>query len=110
WSNMTINDGIVTDFTMDDADPEMRLNPELLNQTQHRVVDTDLFGINGRWQVNDDLLLTSDFYRSTSSRHSGGLDTYVVLRMAQPNVARIWLDGGIPNVQASFGDGRDLVT
>lgn len=110
WSNMTITDGIVTDFTMDDADPEMRLNPELLNQTQHRVVDTDLFGINGRWQVNDDLLLTSDFYRSTSSRHSGGLDTYVVLRMAQPNVARIWLDGGIPNVQASFGDGRDLVT
>src|SRR5690606_34160100 len=84
WSDMTIRDGIVTDFTMDDPDPEMRLNPELLNQTEHRVVDTDLYGINGQWQVNDDFSLSADFYRSTSSRHSGGLDTYVVLRMAQP--------------------------
>jgi len=109
WSNMTIRDGIVTDFTMDNADPEMRLNPELLNQTQHRVVDTDLYGLNGQWRVNEDLRLTADLYRSTSSRNSGGLDTYVVLRMAQPNVARIWLDGGIPNVSATFDDGRDLI-
>nr|WP_238345792.1 TonB-dependent receptor [Luteimonas saliphila] len=109
WSNMTINDGIVTDFTMDNPDPEMRLNPELLNQTEYRVVDTDLYGINGQWKVNDDFTLTADLYRSTSSRYSGGQDSYVVLRMNQPNVARIWLDGGVPNVQATFDDGRDLI-
>lgn len=108
WSNMTISNGIVTDFTMDNPDPEMRLNPELLNQTEYRVVDTDLYGINGEWKVNDDLTLTADAYRSTSSRHSGGLDTYVVLRMNQPNTARIWLDGGMPNVEVAFDDGRDL--
>ena len=110
WSDMTIQDGIVTGFTMDNPDPEMRLNPELLNQTTHRVVDTDLYGLNGRWQVNDDLTLTGDLYRSTSERRSGGLDTYVVLRMAQPNTARIWLTGGVPNVQATLDDGRDLAT
>ncbi|TYT27602.1 TonB-dependent receptor [Luteimonas viscosa] len=109
WSNMTINDGIVTDFTMDNPDPEMRLNPELLNQTEYRVVDTDLYGVNGQWKVNDDFTLTADLYRSTSSRYSGGQDSYVVLRMNQPNVARIWLDGGVPNVQATFADGRDLI-
>ncbi|MDH7453801.1 TonB-dependent receptor [Luteimonas composti] len=108
WSDMTIRDGIVTDFTMDNPDPEMRLNPELLNQTEHRVVDTDLYGINGQWQVNDDFKLSADFYRSTSSRQSGGLDTYVVLRMNQPNVSRIWLDGGMPNVEGTFSGGRDL--
>jgi len=109
WSNMTISNGIVTDFTMDDPDPEMRLNPELLNQTEYRVVDTDLYGLNGQWKVNDDFTLTGDVYRSTSRRHSGGLDSYVVLRMNQPNVARIWLNGGMPNVEATFDDGRDLI-
>ena len=74
WSDMTIRDGIVTDFTMDNPDPEMRLNPELLNQTEYRVVDTDLYGVNGEWKVNDDFSLRADLYRSTSSRHSGGLD------------------------------------
>lgn len=110
WSNMTISNGIVTDFTMDDPDPEMRLNPELLNQTEYRVVDTDLYGLNGQWKVNDDFTLTGDVYRSTSRRHSGGLDSYVVLRMNQPNTARIWLNGGMPNVEATFDDGRDLIT
>lgn len=109
WSNMTIQNGIVTGFTMDDPDPEMRLNPELLNQTEYRVVDTDLYGLNGEWRVNEDFTLRGDIYRSTSSRYSGGQDTYVVLRMNQPNVARIWLSGGMPNVEATFDDGRDLI-
>ncbi|MEM9964916.1 MAG: TonB-dependent receptor plug domain-containing protein, partial [Asticcacaulis sp.] len=55
WSNMVIENGIVTGFDMDNADPEMRLNPELLNQTSHRVVDTKLFGVNAEWQVSDSL-------------------------------------------------------
>lgn len=108
WSDMTIENGIVTGFTMDNADPEMRLNPELLNQTTYRVVDTDLYGANIHWDVTDSFSLTGDLYRSTSSRHSGGLDTYAVLRMNQPNIARIWLTSGVPNVEVSFDDGRDL--
>lgn len=108
WSNMTIENGIVTDLTMDNVDPELRLNPELLNQTTYRVVDTDLYGANVQWDVTENFTLSGDVYRSTSSRHSGGLDTYAVLRMNQPNTARIWLTGGVPNVDVNFDDGRNL--
>jgi len=46
WSNMVVKDGVVTSFTMDNPDPELRMNPELLNMTLHRVVSTGLYGIN----------------------------------------------------------------
>ncbi|WP_218569683.1 MULTISPECIES: TonB-dependent receptor [Gammaproteobacteria] len=111
WSDITMRDGIVTGFTMDNADPEMRLNPEVLNQTTHRVVDTDLYGANARWRVTDDLTLAGDVYRSTSKRISGGQDTYVVLRMNQPNTARVSLSGAaVPNVDVRLDDGRDLIS
>ena len=109
WSDFQIQDGIVTGFTMDNADPEMRLNPELLNLTEHRVVDTDLYGLNGEWAPTDALTFNADVYRSTSSRHSGGQDTYVVLRMNQPTVGHISLGGSpVPNVTVDFDDGREL--
>lgn len=111
WSNVELNqDGtIVTGFDMDNPDPELRMNPELLNQSTHRVVETQLFGANAQWEVSDTLTLTGDIYRSTSKRHSGGQDSYVVLRMNQPNTAHIWLDGNrMPNVTVDFDDGRDL--
>jgi TonB-dependent receptor len=110
WSNIQVNNGIVTSFDMTNPDPEMRLNPELLNQTTYRVVDTDLYGANARWQVSDDFAITGDFYRSTSQRTSGGLDTYVVLRMNQPNSAHISLSGqAVPNVGINFDDGREWI-
>jgi TonB-dependent receptor len=111
WSNMTVKDGVVTDFTMDNPDPELRMNPELLNKTSHRVVDTGLYGVNAQWHATRDLLLTTDAYVSTSSRHSGGQDTYVVLRMDQPNTTHISLTGNqVPDITVSFDDGRDLST
>jgi len=111
WSNIQVTNGIVTSFDMTNPDPEMRLNPELLNQTTYRVVDTDLYGANAHWQVSDDFGITGDFYRSTSQRTSGGLDTYVVLRMNQPNSAHISLSGqSVPNVGIQFDDGRDWIT
>jgi iron complex outermembrane recepter protein len=109
WSDITVQNGIVTGFTMNNPDPELRLNPELLNQTEYRVVDTDLYGLNGEWKVTPDLTLTGDLYRSTSKRHSGGQDTYAVLRMNLPNTARITLGpNAVPNVDVQFDDGRDL--
>ncbi|MFC5438630.1 TonB-dependent receptor [Rhodanobacter ginsenosidimutans] len=111
WSDMTVKNGIVTDFTMNNPDPDQRLNPELLNQTEYRVVDTELYGLNGEWKVTPDLTLTGDVYRSTSKRHSGGQDTYVVLRMNKPNTAHISLGpNAVPNVDIHFDDGRDLAT
>lgn len=108
WSDMRVRDGIVTGVTLNDPDPEQRLSPELLNTTTHRVVDTDLYGVNAQWKVTPDLTLTGDLYRSTSERNSGGQDSYVVLRMNQPNSARIELGGRIPNIRVQFDDGRDL--
>ena len=111
WSNMVIKDGVVTSFDMTNPDPEMRLNPELLNQTSYRVVETQLYGANAEWNVSDSLTLTGDVYRSTSKRHSGGQDSYVVLRMNQANAAHISLTGErVPNVTVDFDDGRDLAT
>jgi iron complex outermembrane receptor protein len=110
WTDMTIENGIVTGFTMDNPDAEMAMNPELLNVTEHRVVDTDLYGLNGEWAVSDKLTMTGDVYRSTSKRYSGGQDTYVVLRMNQPNTARIELSGtAVPNVTINFDDGREFI-
>jgi iron complex outermembrane receptor protein len=111
WSNVVIQDGIVTSFDMDNPDPELRLNPELLNQTSYRVVKTQLYGVNAEWNLSDRLTVTGDVYRSTSSRHSGGQDSYVVLRMNQPNTAHISLTGArVPNVTVDFDDGRDLAS
>lgn len=109
WSNMKITNGVVTDLTLDNPAPDMRLNPELLNKTEHRVVDTSLYGANVEWKASADLTLTGDVYQSTSKRHSGGQDSYVVLRMNQPNVTRIQLTGSaVPDVTTTFADGRDL--
>ena len=111
WSDMTVTNGVVTDFTMDNPDPELRMNPELLNKTSHRVVNTGLYGINAEWHATPSLLLTTDAYASTSSRHSGGQDTYVVLRMNQPNTTHISLTGNqVPDITVTFDDGRDLST
>ncbi|PZP64276.1 MAG: TonB-dependent receptor [Pseudoxanthomonas spadix] len=108
WSNVTVQNGIVTGLTLDNPDPELRLNPELLNKTEYRVVDTALYGANAQWKVSDDFTVTGDVYRSTSRRHSGGQDSYVVLRLNRPNTATISLNpSGIPNVTTSLTDGRD---
>jgi TonB-dependent receptor len=109
WSNMTVTNGVVTDLTLASTDANLRLNPELLNKTEHRVVDTALYGVNLEWKARPDLKVTGDLYQSTSRRHSGGQDSYVVLRMNQPNVSRIQLTGSqVPNVTTTFTDGRDL--
>lgn len=111
WTDMTIENGIVTGFTLESDDPELMLNPELLNLTEYRVVDTDLYGFNAEWDVNESLTLMGDIYRSTSKRHSGGQDTYVVLRMNQPNVTRVELNGAdVPDVWTQFDDGRELAS
>jgi len=110
WSNMQIRNGVVTGFTMDNADPEQRLNPELLNLTTHRVVDSAVYGANVEWKASPALRFNGDVYQSTSKRHSGGQDTYTVLRMNQPNVTTVQLTGSqVPSISTTFADGRDLI-
>jgi iron complex outermembrane receptor protein len=109
WSDMKVSNGVVTDLTLSSADPELRLNPEILNKTEYRVVDTAMYGAKMDWKISPMLKMTGDVYESTSKRNSGGNDTYVVLRMNQPNVTRIRLTGAaVPDVTTTFADGRDL--
>jgi iron complex outermembrane recepter protein len=109
WSGMKVANGVVTDLTLSGADPEMRLNPEILNKTEYRVVDTAMVGAKADWKISPTLKVTGDIYESTSKRHSGGKDSYVVLRMNQPNVTRIQLTGAaVPDLKTTFADGRDL--
>ncbi len=111
WSNIKTQNGVVTGFTMDSTDPELMLNPELLNLTTHRVVDSAVYGLNAEWKATETLKFNGDIYQSTSKRHSGGQDTYTVLRMNQPNVTTVNLTGSqVPDIKTTFSDGRDLIS
>ena len=52
--------------------------PEVLTQTEERVVDTYQFGWNGIFQANENLKTTADIYWSKSERNAGGKDNFVV--------------------------------
>lgn len=109
WSDIKVTNNVVTDMTLNSSDPELRLNPEVLNMTEYRVVDTAMIGTRAEWKVSPSLTVAGDAYLSTSKRDSGGKDSYVVLRMNQPNVTRIRLNGGaVPDVTTTLADGRDL--
>lgn len=111
WSNIQTKNGVVTGFTMDSTNPDLMLNPELLNLTTHRVVDSAVYGANLEWKATETLRFNGDVYQSTSRRHSGGQDTYTVLRMNQPNVTTVNLTGSqVPDIKTTFSDGRDLVS
>lgn len=111
WSDMKVTNNVVTDLTLSSTDPELRLNPEVLNKTEYRVVDTAMYGTRAEWKISPTLKANGDVYLSTSKRNSGGKDSYVVLRMNQPNVTRIRLTGAaVPDVTTTLADGRDLQT
>ena len=109
WSDVKVSNNVVTDLTLNSSDPELRLNPEVLNKTEYRVVDTAMYGTRAEWRISPSLNVAGDVYLSTSKRDSGGKDSYVVLRMNQPNTTRIRLTGAaVPDVTTTLADGRDL--
>jgi|KBSMisStandDraft_5_1062788.scaffolds.fasta_scaffold16048_3 TonB-dependent receptor len=71
WGVPTIDNGLVT------AVDVREFQPEMVNNTINRQVNTWLYGLNGAWDVNDRLNLALDVYRSTASRPEGGTDTFV---------------------------------
>jgi len=71
WGVPTIQDGLVTAVNVREFQPEM------VNNTTNRKVNTWLYGFNGAWEVNDRLDLALDAYRSTANRPEGGTDTFV---------------------------------
>ncbi|MBS0373860.1 MAG: TonB-dependent receptor [Proteobacteria bacterium] len=71
WSNATVQNGVVTGVTVN------TFQPEIVNNTMDRQVDTKMFGLNLSFKATDRLTIGLDAYRSTASRPEGGADTFV---------------------------------
>ena len=70
-NNPVIQNGVITSMTVNNFQPEM------VNNTINRKVDTFLYGLNAQWKPTDSLTFGADLYRSTASRPEGGQDSFV---------------------------------
>ena len=72
WSNnAVVQNGVITAVTVN------QFQPEMVNNTTNRQVDTYLYGLNASWKPLERLSFGFDGYRSTASRPEGGQDTFV---------------------------------
>jgi TonB-dependent receptor len=72
WAtNVVAQNGIINSLTVGEFQPEM------VNNTTNRKVDTYLFGLNASWKPNEHVSFGVDAYRSAASRPEGGQDTFV---------------------------------
>jgi iron complex outermembrane recepter protein len=72
WAtNLGVQNGVVNSLAVN------QFQPEMVNNTTNRKVDTYLYGLNASWKPLERLSFTLDAYRSTASRPEGGADTYV---------------------------------
>lgn len=78
WSNPSIANGVVTGVTSSE------FQPEAVNNTINRKVDTELVGLKGTWDVSSSLQLTTDVYHSRADRPEGGTDNYVTAGLVAP--------------------------
>jgi len=99
WAdNVVLKNGIITSMSVNEFQPEM------VNNTQNRKVDTYLYGLNASWKPTDRLSFAFDGYRSTASRPEGGQDTFVTAGLvnAQPTAVDILnltaLPHSLPNI------------
>jgi iron complex outermembrane recepter protein len=110
WSNVTVKNGFITSFTANNFDPE------IVNQTIHRVVNTYLIGANAQWQATPKLTFRSDIYRSRANRPEGGLDTFLTAGLVSPtpynqNILTFSANPNkMPNIKVTLPDGSDYAT
>ncbi len=71
WSNAVYKNGIISSVSVSDFQPEM------VNNTVDRKVDTTLVGLNAKWQPTSRLNIAVDAYRSAADRPEGGQDTFM---------------------------------
>ena len=96
---------ILTGITVDN------LVPEILNETEHRVVDTYQLGANGTFTLNNNFVMELDAYWSKATRNAGGKDQFIVAKATGgvPNTARFSLnDGGLPSVDFTFDESSGI--
>ncbi|HEX8756728.1 MAG TPA: TonB-dependent receptor [Steroidobacteraceae bacterium] len=92
-NNAVVQDGTITSVSVDNFQPEM------VNNTINRKVDTFLYGLNAQWKPTDSLTFGADLYRSTASRPEGGRDTFVTAGLVndQPTAEDILNLSDVPN-------------
>lgn len=79
WRDAVVSNGLVTGVTSD------FFQPEIVNNTTNRQVNTSLLGLKGTWKPNDRLALSGDLYQSKADRPEGGLDTFVTAGLVSRN-------------------------
>ena len=70
-NNAVVKNGVITSVSVD------QFQPEMVNNTMNRKVDTYLFGLNANWKPTERLTIGLDAYRSSASRPEAGADTFV---------------------------------
>ena len=107
WSNVVVNNGLITSFTAN------TFTPEIVNQTIDRRVTTSLIGLNARWEASSNFTVNADLYRSKSNRPEGGNDAFVTSGLESPtpyNQNTIsWTNtaNGLPNIAVTLPNGQD---
>jgi iron complex outermembrane recepter protein len=94
WAtNVAVQNGVVNSLSVNEFQPEM------VNNTTNRHVDTYLYGLNASWKPIERLTFDVDGYRSTSSRPEGGADTFVTAGLvnAQPTAVDILNFTNVPH-------------
>ena len=105
WNDVSITDHWVDGMTI------AEMVPEISTITEHRVVDTSQYGLNGSWQATDRLHFNFDAYTSKADRDSGGKDTWVVSGIGGSHIGRVDMNqNGVPDISVALDDGRDLAT
>jgi TonB-dependent receptor len=93
WSHAVVHNGVVTSVTANNFQPEM------VNNTTDRNVDTYLVGLNASWKPISRLTLDFDGYRSAADRPEGGQDTFLTAGLVtnQPYAPDILNMTDVPN-------------
>jgi iron complex outermembrane receptor protein len=110
WSNVTVKNGFITSFTTNNFDPE------IVNQTIHRKVNTYLVGANAKWDPTTQLSVRADVYRSRANRPEGGLDTFLTAGLVSPtpyNQNTMTFSANpneMPNISVTLPDGTDYAS
>ena len=105
-----VKNGFITAFTANNFDPE------IVNQTIHREVNTYLIGANAEWKATPQLTFRTDLYRSRANRPEGGLDTFLTAGLVSPtpynqNTLTFSANPGeMPNIKVTLPDGSDYAT
>jgi len=108
WSNVVVNNGLITSFTAN------TFTPEIVNQTIDRRVTTSLVGLNASWQASSRLTVDADLYRSKSNRPEGGNDAFVTAGLEsttpynQNTISWTNTANGLPDIAVTLPTGQDF--